>query len=319
MEKIAIVYGGYSSEEEISLKSGQVVAENLPDGYKPYMIRINNDGWFLEKNGAKIPVNRGDFSVEIDGEKIKFEKVFIAIHGTPGEDGKLQAYFDMLGIKYSTSNALASAITFNKWTCNTILLQNGYKCAESVILRDAKNYELKAIENKISMPCFVKPNNGGSSFGISKVKKVDELNSAIQLAFSEGTEVLIEEFIEGTEVTCGVINTRDGQTKALPPTEIVSENEFFDYEAKYKGESQEITPARISDELTTEIQKQAVDIFKLLNLKGMARVDFMIKNDSPYVIEVNTIPGMSNESIIPQQARAAGMTLKELFGGLIDG
>lgn len=318
MNKIAIIYGGYSSEEEISLKSGKVVAENLPDNYKPYLIRINKEGWFLDKNGAIIPVDRSDFSVELDGEKIQFENVFIAIHGTPGEDGKLQAYFDMLGIKYSSSNALASAITFNKWTCNTILKQNGYKCAESVILREKENYTIDEVTSKIEMPCFVKPNNGGSSFGITKVKKVEDLNSAIEIAFNEGSEVLIEEFIEGTEVTCGVLNIK-GEFVKLPPTEIVSNNEFFDYKAKYNGESQEITPARISDELTAEIQKQAKDIFVLLNLKGMARIDFMIKNNIPYVIEVNTIPGLSNESIIPQQARGAGMTLKELFGGLING
>lgn len=317
MKKIAIVYGGYSSEEKISLKSGRVVAENLPENYKPYLIRINNDGWFLELNGAIIPVNRSDFSVELDGQKINFEFAFIAIHGTPGEDGKLQSYFDMLGIKYSTSNALACAITFNKWTCNTILIQNGYKCAESVILRDKEIFSIEDATSKIAMPCFVKPNNGGSSFGISKVKKAEDLKNAVEIAFAEGTEVLVEEFIEGTEVTCSVLNIKNKFVE-LPVTEIISENEFFDYEAKYNGESQEITPARISSELTAEIQKQSKDIFQLLNLKGMSRIDFIIKNNIPYVIEVNTIPGLSNESIIPQQAKAAGLTLKELFGGLID-
>ena len=316
-KKIAIVYGGYSSEEEISLKSGKVVADNLPENYKPYLIRINNDGWFLERNGINAPVDKSDFTVELDGQKIIFDAVFIAIHGTPGEDGKLQSYFDMIGLKYSSSDALACAITFNKWTCNTILKQNGYTCAESTVLRDKENYSIDEITSKISMPCFVKPNNGGSSFGISKVKNKEELKPAIEKAFEEGTEVLIEEFIEGTEVTCGVLNINN-EFIQLPVTEIVSDNEFFDYEAKYKGESQEITPARISNDLTIEIQTQAKNIFQLLNLKGMARVDFMIKGNTPYVIEVNTVPGLSKESIIPQQAQGAGISLPELFGGLLN-
>ena len=317
MRNIAIVYGGYSSEEEISLKSGKVVANNLPGDCKAYLIRINNDGWFLDRNGAQIPIDKSDFTVELDGRKLAFESVFIAIHGTPGEDGKLQSYFDMIGMKYSSSGALACAITFNKWTCNNILTQNGYKCAESVILRDQSNYSVDDVSSKISLPCFVKPNNGGSSFGISKVKTKEELVPAIKSAFAEGEEVLIEDFIEGTEVTCGVLNINSEFIK-LPVTEIISENEFFDYEAKYNGESKEITPARISDELTTEIQNQSKEIFALLNLKGMARVDFMIKGNTPYVIEVNTVPGLSEESIIPQMAQGAGLSLPDLFGGLLN-
>lgn len=314
-KKIAIVYGGYSSEEEISLKSGQVVAKNMPSHYKTYLIRINKKGWFLERNGAEIPVNKNDFSVEVDGQKIIFDNVFIAIHGTPGEDGKLQAYFDMLGISYSSSNALACAITFNKWTCNTILKQNGFKCANSIILRNSL-YSIDKITDNMSMPCFVKPNNGGSSFGISKVKKADELNNAIDKAFKEGSEVLIEEFIEGIEVTCGVLKINN-EFVTLPITEIVSENEFFDYEAKYNGESQEITPARINANLANEVQKQAKEIFNLLHLKGLARIDFMIKNNIPYVIEVNTVPGLTEESIVPQQVRKINLSLEDVFVSLI--
>lgn len=318
MKNIAVVYGGFSSEEEISLKSGRVVANNLPADYKPYLVRINKKGWLLERNGAKIPIDKEDFSVEVDGTKLHFDMVFIAIHGTPGEDGKLQSYFDMIGVPYVSSNALACAITFNKWTCNSILKQYGYKCANAVVLRNPNGWDEKNVLEMITLPCFVKPNNGGSSFGISKVKKEDELGDAIKKAFEEGTEVMIEEFVAGTEVTCGVVKLR-GKVTALPITEIVSENEFFDYEAKYKGASQEITPARISDEMTKEIQKQATGIFELLHLNGMARIDFIIQQDVPYVIEVNTVPGLSEESIVPQQARAAGMTLPELFGGLLEG
>lgn len=316
-KKIAIVYGGYSSEEEISLKSGKVVFNNLPKNFTPYLVRINNDGWFLERNGVNIPINKSDFSVDVDGQKLIFDCVFIAIHGTPGEDGKLQAYFDMVGMPYASSNALACAITFNKWTCNTILKQHGFNCAESVVLRNKDHYKVDDIMEKISFPCFVKPNNGGSSFGISKVKESNELVPAIEKAFLEGSEVIIENFLKGTEVTCGVIQI-NGSFIDVPLTEIVSENEFFDYEAKYKGESQEITPARISEELTAEIKATAREVFKLLNLRGMARIDFMIKENTPYIIEVNTVPGLSEESIVPQMIRGAGKTLTEVFGGLVE-
>lgn len=316
MKNIAVVYGGFSSEEKISLKSGKVVAANLPADCKPYLVRINKEGWFLERNGAHIPLDKSDFSVEIDGQKVSFDKVFIAIHGTPGEDGKLQSYFDMIGVPYVSSNALASAITFNKWTCNSILLQHGFKCAKSVILREAGEKSEEEILEKITLPCFVKPNNGGSSFGITKVKSADALGEAIEKAFSEGTEVLIEEFLQGTEVTCGVAKL-NGKVVTLPITEIVSENEFFDFGAKYLGQSQEITPARLDDEMTTEVQRQTGEIFRLLRLGGMARVDFIIQNGVPYVIEVNTVPGLSEESIVPQQAREAGISLKDFFGGLL--
>jgi D-alanine-D-alanine ligase len=238
------------------------------------------------------------------------------IHGTPGEDGKLQGYFDMIGLPYTGCNQLASTVTFNKWACNTMLKQLGFKCADSVLLRKGDKWTTEDIIAAVKLPCFVKPNDGGSSFGVTKVKTAEELPESIKLAFAEGSEVLIESMIAGTEITCGVLRMH-GKTSALPVTEIIPEGEFFDYAAKYEGKSSEITPARLNPEVYSKVQHTAQEIYDQLGLGGVVRIDMMIQEGVPLVIEINTVPGMSAASIIPQQAEKAGILLKDLISALI--
>lgn len=312
-KNIAIVYGGYSAEAGISSKSAQVVKRYLSEAvFNTYMVEIRTSGWFLHHNGSTFTVDKNDFSCQIDGQKITFDGVFMAIHGTPGEDGTLQSYFELIGIKHNTSASFPAAITFDKGTCNSILKQRGIQVAESYWYTSGNPIESEKIINKVGLPCFVKPNRAGSSFGISKVKHIQDLVPAIQLALEHDSDVIIEAFVNGTEVTCGCINFIDG-VQALPITEIVSEGEFFDYSAKYEGKSQEITPARIKADLSQSIQDTTERIYKMLNLNGMARIDYIIQDNIPYVIEINTVPGLSEESIIPQQAREAGISLEDLF------
>lgn len=310
---IAVIGGGDSAEIEISVLSQKTVLSNLPESkYNLYKVMLVANRWWVEIDGEKINIDLNDFSFQLGGKKIKFDFAFVVIHGTPGEDGLLQGYLDLVKVPYNTPDQMSSTLTFNKWACNHLLRSIGFYCAKSWLLRDDNSVPYQEIIKKLGLPLFVKPNDGGSSFGVSKVKKEEDLGVAIQEAFKHGDEVIIEETLNGLEVTCGVI-TNKGQVMALPVTEIVTENEFFDYEAKYKGLSKEITPARLSDDVYSAVQETTVNVYKALGMKGMSRVDYIIVNNVPYVMEINTTPGLSPESIIPQQARYIGMSLEELF------
>ncbi len=314
---IAIIEGGYSHEKVISLKSAATVFENIDLAkYIPIKVRIDEEGWFAIIKETKIPINRDDFSVTVNNEKIKFDFAFIVIHGTPGEDGKLQAYFDMIGLPYSTCNHLAATLTFNKYVCNQFLKSLGITVANAVLVRKNAVINPENIIKIVGLPCFVKPADGGSSFGISKVKALGELLSAIQKAQEHGTEVLVEAFMKGREFTNGVYLSENG-IKVLPITEIITQNEFFDFEAKYLGESQEITPAALDVEMTNRIKQITQEVYQILGLKGMCRVDYILVGKEPHVIEVNTVPGLSAQSLIPQMAACEGISLKELFSEVI--
>jgi len=312
-KNIAILRGGDSSEIAISLKSANVVYQHV-DTHKftPYLVHIEGADWHVYQDGKTYTIDKNDFSFSVKGEKKSFDGVFMAIHGTPGEDGVLQGYFDLLNIPYNCCGSFESAITFNKAMCNALLKQFQIPSAQAIIINKGADYDIEKIEKEIGLPCFVKPNRAGSSFGVSKVSKKTQWEDAIKEAFIHDDQVIIEAFINGTEVTSGVIE-KEGELIALPLTEIASENDFFDYEAKYEGKAQEITPARISDENRNQVQSISKTIYRTLNLKGMVRMDYIIENDQPYLIEINTIPGLSEESIIPQQAQCLGMSLKELF------
>ncbi len=316
--RIAVVYGGYSGESVVSEKSAQMVLKNI-DTHKfdAIPVCITKSAWTAQINKGDFPVDKNDFSVQIGDKKLIFDAVFNIIHGTPGEDGLLQGYFQMLDIPHTSCDVFTMSLTFNKAANNTYLLQHGFKCAKSYVLRKTDHYSVSKIVDILGLPCFIKPNEGGSSLGISKVSKANDIASAIELAFSQSDEVIIEEFISGREVTCGVI-TRHGKPLALPITEIIANGDFFDYEAKYEGNSQEITPADISEEITTQVQHISVEIYELLRAKGMLRIDFLLNENGPYLIEVNAVPGFSDVSIIPQQAAAAGISKKELITILLD-
>ena len=318
MKNVAIIMGGYSSEYQISLTSGNVVYKFLDQSkYNAYRIHIFKDKWVMvDENDAEFPVNRHDFSVEYKGAKLQFDVVFNAIHGTPGEDGLMQAYFELLGIPQTSCDYYQAALTFNKRDLLSVLKPYGIKTATSFYLNEGDSIDEQTIIKTVGLPCFVKPNKAGSSFGISKVKSVEELLPAIANAYKEDNEIIIESFLNGTEVSVGVINYK-GVTTVLPITEIVSENDFFDYEAKYLGKSQEITPARISPEMTEKVSAVAKRAYDVLKMKGFSRSEFIIVNDEPYMLEMNTIPGLTTESILPQQAKAAGISLTELFDNAI--
>lgn len=319
MKNIAIIMGGYSSEYEISLKSGNVVYEFLDKTkYIGYRIHIFRDKWvYVDDENKEYPIDKNDFSVTKAGQKIKFDAVFNAIHGTPGEDGLMQAYFDLLKLPQTSCDSYQAALTFNKRDLLSVLKPYGIKSATSFYLNKGEKIDTAAIVSKVGLPCFVKPNKSGSSFGISKVKTESELPKAIEIAYQEDSEIIIESFLDGVEVSVGVINFQ-GKITVLPMTEIVSENEFFDYEAKYLGKSQEITPARISDELTAKVASVAKRAYEILNMKGFSRSEYIIVDDEPYMLEMNTIPGLTTESLIPQQARAAGISLEDLFTNAIE-
>jgi len=318
-KSVAVVYGGYSSEFEISRKSADTIFSNIDTNlFNPYLIEITKKDWIVEVDGASIPMNRNDFTYLLNGKEIAFDVAFITIHGTPGEDGKLQSYFDMIELPYVNSGVLPSALTFNKWACNKFLNQFGINTAKSVLLRVNDEINIHSIGKELGFPCFVKPNDGGSSFGISKVSKEEHLSDAISEAFSEGKEVVIESTLVGREVTCGVYNN-GSEIIVLPVTEILTENDFFDYEAKYNGKSNEVTPADIPNELTVEIQSISKKIYQTLGLNSIARVDYIVDSKNVVnVIEVNTNPGMTAESLVPQQVKAAGLDLKKVLTDIIE-
>ena len=273
---------------------------------------------YIADDGYESVVDKNDFTVVEFGGKIKFDAVFIAIHGTPGEDGKLQGYLDILGIPYTFSGVVASSLTFNKDFCQLLAEEFGATITKAVLVKKGENYDPASIISKTGLPCFVKPNNGGSSIGMSKVKDIKDLEEAVNIALKEDCEVLVEEYIEGTEVTCGILQKKDSLL-ALPITEIVSKHEFFDYTSKYDPKlADEITPARIPDDLQKSIKDLCLELFRKFSLKGVARFDFIIKDNVPYFLEVNTIPGLSAASIVPKQAGAMGISLEELFSILIE-
>ncbi|MAB48097.1 MAG: D-alanine--D-alanine ligase [Flavobacteriaceae bacterium] len=318
-KNIAIIMGGYSSEYKISLKSGNVVYDTLEkDKYNAYRIHIFRDKWvYVDENNNEFPVDKNDFSVMVNNSKVTFDCVFNAIHGSPGEDGYMQAYFKLLNIPQTSCNMYQAALTFNKRDLLSTLKPYAIKTAESYFLNLGDKINEEAIVAKVGLPCFVKANKAGSSFGISKVYKKEDLKTAIETSFKEDNEIIIEQFLDGTEVSVGVISYK-GETTVLPITEIVSENDFFDYQAKYEGKSQEITPARISEDYKNKVEAVAKKIYEVLGMTGFSRSEFIFKNDEPHLLEVNTVPGLTKESILPQQAAKAGISLKDLFSNAIE-
>ncbi|HEX9600584.1 MAG TPA: D-alanine--D-alanine ligase [Mariniflexile sp.] len=320
MEKnIAIIMGGYSSEYQISLKSGQVVYETLDASkYNAYRIHVFKEKWvYVDSDNKEFPIDKNDFSVTINNSKVTFDCVFNAIHGSPGEDGFMQAYFKLLNIPQTSCDMYQAALTFNKRDCLSVLKPYGIKTAESFYINLGDTINEDAIVAKVGLPCFIKANKAGSSFGVTKVHKKEAIKNAIEIAFKEDDEIIIESFLDGTEVSVGVINFK-GETKVLPITEIVSENDFFDYEAKYLGKSQEITPARLTKDEETKVTATAKKVYEVLKMKGFSRSEYIFKNGEPHLLEVNTVPGLTLASILPQQAAAAGITLVELFDNAIE-
>ena len=319
MRTIAIVAGGDSSEYEISVKSAKEVLALISSKYDARLIMIRGNAWYWEDpKGRRFSVDKNDFSLNTDDRKIRFDAVFIAIHGTPGENGLLQGYFDMMQIPYTSCSAFCSALTFNKQACKLYLKDYGIPMAENVLFRRETMPDPDSIISRTGLPCFVKPNDSGSSFGVSKVKSRDELPAAIEAAFRESREVMVEAFMNGREIACGVARIK-GKTLVLPLTEIISMNEFFDYEAKYtSGKSKELTPADLPGELTNRIQELSSEVYDILGCKGIVRVDFIVVNSNPFFLEINTVPGMTMESIIPKQAKAAGIDLGELYSMVIE-
>ena len=317
-KNIAIIMGGYSSEYQISLKSGNVVFVTLDfSKYHAYRVHIFEDKWvYVDENDAEFPIDKNNFSVNINNESVTFDCVFNAIHGSPGEDGFMQAYFELLGIPHTSGPMYQAAVTFNKRDCLSILKPYGIKTAESYYLNLGDAINENSIIEKVGLPCFVKANKAGSSFGVTKVHKKEDLQNAIDIAFKEDDEIIIEQFLDGTEVSVGVI-TYKGETKVLPITEIVSENDFFDYEAKYLGKSQEITPARLSEEQEEKVNIVAKKVYETLKMTGFSRSEYIFKDGDPHLLEVNTVPGLTKESILPQQAAEAGISLADLFDNAI--
>lgn len=317
-KNIAIVMGGYSSEYKISLKSGLVVCENLDKNkYNVFAVHIFKDRWVLVQNETEYPINKHDFSATVNNQKITFDCVFNAIHGSPGEDGQLIAYFELLNIPHTSAPSYQMSLTFNKRDCLSVVKPYGIKMATSYYLNLGDTINEQEIIDKVGLPCFVKANKAGSSFGISKVSKKEQLKAAIELSFNEDDEIIIESFLDGTEVSVGVI-TYKGEVKVLPITEIVSENDFFDYEAKYLGKSQEITPARLTEKEKNRVDEVAKKVYEVLKMNGFSRSEYILIDGEPHLIEMNTVPGMTNESILPQQAKEAGISLKDLFGNAVE-
>ena len=318
---IAIVAGGDTSEFYVSLRSAQGVYSFIDkEKYDLYIVEMEGLRWEVQlPDGLKTPVDRNDFSFMNGTEKVKFDFAYITIHGTPGEDGRLQGYLDMLRIPYSCCGVFAAALTFNKFVCNRFLSQLGFHVAKALRIGAGEEVTPQQVADAVGFPCFIKPNQGGSSFGTTKVKNLDKVLPAIAAARAEDDgEVLVESFLSGTEVSCGCYKTQSGMT-ALPVTEVISKNEFFDYEAKYTASRvEEITPARISDALTREIQELTARIYDSIGCKGIIRADYIIVDGTPYLLEVNTTPGMTVTSFIPQQVRAAGLDMKSVLTELIE-
>ncbi len=318
MKKVAVIEGGYSKEKAISIKSAQTVFDNLDrEKFMPTKVLIDEKEWIAYDEEGRYSIDKNDFSYTKNGSKYNFEYAFIVIHGTPGEDGKLQGYLDMVGVPYNTSSTAIMALTFQKFHCNKFLKNFGINVPEAVIIKPDDEINEQETLNKVGLPCFVKPTDGGSSFGITKVKKEYELLPAIKEAFNHGSEVIVEENIEGREVTCGVYRCKE-ETKALPVTEIISENEYFDYDAKYNGKSREVTPAELEDAIKNQIQSITTEIYDILGMKGVVRIDYIINNRAKlYLLEINSVPGMSKESIIPQMLKVQKLSLEKALCDII--
>ena len=319
-KNIALVTGGYSGESVISYKSAQSIKNNIDtEKWNCYLIDINPAGWFYEASGSeKVTVDKNDFSILIDGNKINFDAVLVGLHGTPGEDGKLQGYFDCLGIPYTSCDAATSALTFNKRYTVAVAAFAGIPVAKSLHLFKNDPLTPESILQHLALPVFVKPNNGGSSLGMSKVNQSAELATALQKAFKEDDQVLVEEFISGREFTIGVFKSK-GNIITLPITEIITKNEFFDFQAKYEGASEEITPAKVDEIIAEKVRVEAKKAYTVFNCRGVVRIDFIYneKVGKPYMLEINTVPGQSAASIVPKQVLAMGWSLKEFYSALI--
>lgn len=327
---IAIVAGGDSSEHEVSLRSAAGIYSFLDkEKYEITIVKLRGADWKAVLNwemvdgtmkvNEAVDIDKNDFSFTFNGQKTKFDFAYITIHGTPGENGLLQGYFDMLSVPYSCCGVLAAAVTFNKYACNHYLQDFGIRISPSVLLRKGQpRPSAEEIIEKIGLPCFIKSNVGGSSFGCTKVKSLPEVEPAIAKAFAEGNEVVCEAFMKGTEITCGVYKTKD-KAVAFPITEVVTENEFFDYDAKYKGQVQEITPARIPDDVRDAVQKLTLHIYDILGCNGIIRTDYILTEGwTINLLEINTTPGMTATSFIPQQVRAAGLDIKDVLTDIIE-
>lgn len=317
---IAVVAGGDSSEFIVSVKSGANVLKAIDTSkFIPWLVQMKGKNWEVFQGDQKLAdIDKSDFSFQLNGEKISFDFAYITIHGTPGEDGILQAYFELLKIPYSTCNVPSSSLTFNKWFCNNFLSSHNVLLANAVKLKQGEAIDCDAIVEKLKLPVFVKPNAGGSSFGVTKVKEKSQLERAIHKAWQESEEALIEEFIEGHEFTCGIVKTGNKKT-VFPVTEVLPKNEFFDFEAKYTpGAAEEITPARLPKELFEKCQSLTSEIYDLCECAGIVRIDFILKGNDFYFLEVNTTPGMTATSFIPQQIEAMGSTLQEIITQIIE-
>jgi D-alanine-D-alanine ligase len=314
MKKVAVIEGGYSKEKAISIKSAKTVFDNLDrTKFDPTRVLIDEKEWTAYDDDGRYSIDKNDFSYVKSGTKHNFEYAFIVIHGTPGEDGKLQGYLDMVGVPFNTSSAAIMALTFQKFHCNQFLKNFGINVPEAVLIKPDDDINEEDTLKKVGLPCFVKPTDAGSSFGVTKVKKESDLLPAIKEAFNHGSEVIVEENIEGKEVTCGAYRDSAG-AKALPITEIISENEYFDYDAKYNGKSKEVTPADLTDSITTQIQSLTKETYGILGMKGIVRMDYIVNDGGiPFLIEINSVPGMSKESIVPQMASVLNIKLSSLL------
>lgn len=323
---IAIVCGGDSSEHDVSMRSAQGLYSFFDkERYNIYVVDVKGQDWHVDlQNGDTAKIDKNDFSFKMDGKTVTFDYAYITIHGTPGENGLMQGYFELLHIPYSTSGVLVEAMTFDKYVLNNYLRGFGVNVAESVLLRrgEEEKYSDEEIEKRIGMPCFVKPVADGSSFGVSKVKNADQLAPALRVAFMESDEVMVESFMKGTEISIGCYKTRD-KAVVFPATEVVTSNEFFDYDAKYNGQVQEITPARLSPETTKRVEEETSCIYDILHCNGIIRIDYIISkdadgNDKINMLEINTTPGMTATSFIPQQVRAAGLDIKDVLTDIVE-
>lgn len=318
MKLIGVLAGGYSHEKVVSVKSAATIIKYLdPKKYTAALVLIEKEKWTVTFENTEYLIDKNDFSFSVNGIKKKFDGVFNIVHGTPGEDGLISGYFDMLEIKHTCNKALQGSLTFDKFLCNKLAESFGAVIAKSFLLTSKNDSQISKVSTEIGFPCFVKPNDSGSSFGVTKVKQISELENAINHAFDNGTAVVVEAFVSGTEVACGIVKLK-GKITVLPVTEIVPDTEFFDYTAKYEGKSKEITPARISEKSLKQIQETTKMLFEKFMLRGFARIDYIIQNEVPYLIEMNTIPGMSEQSIVPQQVVNYGWTLEEFVTGITD-
>ena len=321
---IAIVCGGDSSEHDVSLRSAQGLYSFFDKAkYNVYIVDVKGTDWHVNFNdGATAAIDKNDFSFKCNGKRVFFDYAYITIHGQPGENGVMQGYFDLIHLPYSTSGVLVEAMTFDKFVLNNYLRSFGVRVADSILLRRGEDYDEEEIEQRLGMPCFVKPAADGSSFGVSKVKNADRLAPALRVAFMESNEVMIEKFIDGVEISQGIYKTRDKEV-VLPATEVVTKNEFFDYDAKYNGQVQEITPARLSPETAAKVAAETSRIYDILHANGIIRIDYIIAkdeqgNDLIYMLEINTTPGMTATSFIPQQVRAAGLDIKDVLSEIVE-